>query len=425
MPPTAMNEVPLRLRLNAEFHARPPLPLSGATRIRHLAFLSGIDGAMPQRDYLDQIAGGNGWVISEQSESYCVVDRGLVRVRWELHTEFSSYTIFEPLGTESVGNLVDADDLEEWIRNIPGEAIVALRIDKRPAGEVNAEAMIADMASSEQQMVVSRIVDGKAWVFTDFQFVDGETSFLLVDAGMTRRQAGRTVQRLWEIETYRLLALLGLPVARQMGSWLRRAEEELAGLMDKIGSAKTLGDEHSVLNTLSLLAADVEHSVARTAFRFGASRAYHAIVMQRTGELREERVAGFPTLAEFMERRLAPPMNTCAAMALRQDELSARVARNSQLLRTRVDIGLERQSQELLGQMNQRARQQLHLQETVEGLSVVAITYYGSQLVHYLAEGGHVVGMGVNSEIVTALSIPLIAVGVWLGMRRLRKRTLA
>ena len=88
----------------------------------------------------------------------------------------------------------------------------------------------------------------------------------------------------------------------------------------------------------------------------------------------------------FIVRRLLPAMNTCVTMARRQEDLSSRVARNSQLLRTRVEVELERQNQELLAQMNRRAKLQLHLQETVEGLSVVAISYYALGLIGYLAK---------------------------------------
>jgi uncharacterized membrane-anchored protein len=95
-------------------------------------------------------------------------------------------------------------------------------------------------------------------------------------------------------------------------------------------------------------------------------------------------------------------------------------------LRTRVDVELERQNQELLSQMNKRARLQLRLQETVEGLSVVAITYYGSQLVQYLAKGAaHGVLPGLSPEIATAVSIPLIAGLVALGLHRMRKQLAA
>jgi uncharacterized membrane-anchored protein len=126
-----------------------------------------------------------------------------------------------------------------------------------------------------------------------------------------------------------------------------------------------------------------------------------------------------------MDRRLMPPMNTCAAMARRQDDLSGRVARNSQLLRTRVDLALKRQNQLVLVQMNQRARMQLRLQETVEGLSVVAITYYGSQLVHYLTEGLSKFWPAISPGLATAFSIPVIAAAVALSLRQMHRRLAA
>ena len=126
-----------------------------------------------------------------------------------------------------------------------------------------------------------------------------------------------------------------------------------------------------------------------------------------------------------MERRLAPAIATCATIARRQEDLSGRIARNSQLLRTRVDVELERQNQELLAQMNRRARIQLRLQETVEGLSVVAITYYASQLVNYVAKGAKDYIAPATPEVVTAISIPLIAGLVALGLRRLRRAVAA
>jgi uncharacterized membrane-anchored protein len=146
--------------------------------------------------------------------------------------------------------------------------------------------------------------------------------------------------------------------------------------------------------------------------------------MQRIEELRETRISGLPTFVEFMQRRLLPAMNSCEAISRRQEELSARVARNSQLLRTRVDIELERQNQELLGQMNNRARMQLHLQETVEGLSVVVLTYYGSQLVQYLAKGTKELHH-LNTDVITAISIPIIASLLAWGTRRMRKKLAA
>ena len=274
-------------------------------------------------------------------------------------------------------------------------------------------------------MVGATVADGAAWVFTDFLFEDGFSRFLVIDVSLTRRQAGRTVQRLVEIETYRLMALLAFPVAKEVGRLLGASEQRLADLMDRTGSARNTEDERSVLADLTTMAAEVEHSVARTTFRFGAARAYHSLVMQRIAELRERRIIGLPTFHEFMERRLLPAMNTCETMARRQEDLSSRVARNSQLLRTRVEVELERQNQELLGQMNRRAKLQLHLQQTVEGLSVVAITYYASQLVQYMAKGLKHQIEPLTPEGITAAAIPLIAGFVAFGLHRMRKHLAA
>jgi uncharacterized membrane-anchored protein len=194
--------------------------------------------------------------------------------------------------------------------------------------------------------------------------------------------------------------------------------------MDRIGKAASPDDERAILSSLSRLAAEVEHSIARTTFRFGAARAYHGLVMQRIEELREARISGLPTFFEFMQRRLLPAMKTCEAMSRRQEDLSSRVARNSQLLRARVEIELERQNQELLGQMNRRARLQLRLQETVEGLSVVVLTYYGSQLVQYLAKGSKSLHR-LDTDVITAVSIPVIAGLLAWATRRMRRKLAA
>ncbi|CAN5327512.1 DUF3422 domain-containing protein [soil metagenome] len=414
---------PDRLPLDAEFHSRPPLPLYGPTRVSHLAFLHDAAGGARFLKHLSDLLADGKWRTVESSEAYRLLEREGVRVRCELHTEFSSYTFFRPTDAaagadDTALNALPAD----WLKAAPGQLVIATHIDLASAKTIEPEEKIAELSRHGRQAVVARVVDGLAYAFTDFQIVDGASNFLLIDCGLTPRQAGRTVQRLWEIETYRVMALLGLPVAKEIAFRLRGAEEQLANLMDRICSTGSVDDENEVLDELTKLAAEVEHSVARTSFRFSASRAYESIVLQRVGELRETRVMGFPTFREIIDRRMMPPMNTCAAMARRQDELSGRVARNSQLLRTRVDLALKRQNQQVLVQMNQRARSQLQLQETVEGLSIVAITYYGSQLVHYLAEGAHEYWKAISPGLITAISIPVIAIAVAMSLRHLRKR---
>ena len=419
-----LTEHPLRQRLNNEFHARPPVPLVGPVLVSHLVFKHSTEKAPAARDNLGKLCQGHVCNSIDSSDSHMMVDTGAFRMRWELHTEFSSYTFFRPLTTgEELHPDVTAFDAvhPEWIAGIPGKLIVATHVELRSTDEISPDSVLASLTPNGRSMVAARVADETAWIFTDFKIDNGFSRFLVLNASMTQRQTGRTVQRLVEIETYRMMALLGLPVAKEVGKWLYKGEKELAEMMDPIGQARSADDERNILASLSRLAAEVEHSVARTTFRFGASRAYHGLVMQRIEELREQRISGLPTFTEFMQRRLLPGMNTCEAIARRQEELSARVARNSQLLRTRVDIELERQNQELLAQMNRRAKLQLHLQEAVEGLSVVVLTYYGSQLVQYIAKGTKELHH-LNTDVITAVSIPVIAGLVAWGTRRMRKK---
>lgn len=422
-----LEEHPLRHRLNNEFHARPATALAGAVLVSHLVFKHSATTVVAERENLSKLCQGHVCNAIDSSESHLMIETGAFRMRWELHTEFSTYTFFRDLNSDETlpADATAFDAVHpEWLSGIPGKLIVATQVEVRPASELSPDAVLAGLTPSGRTLGGARVADDAAWVFTDFKIDNGFSRFLVINENMTQRQTGRTVQRLVEIETYRMMALLGLPIAKEVGAWLYGGEKRLAELMERIGQAKTPEDERDVLASLSALAAEVENSVARTTFRFGASRAYHGLVSQRIEELRETRIPGLPTLDEFMQRRLLPAMKTCEAISRRQEELSGRVARNSQLLRTRVDIELERQNQELLTQMNRRAKLQLRLQETVEGLSVVVLTYYGSQLVQYLAKGTKELHH-LNTDVITAVSIPLIAGLVAWGTRRMRRKLAA
>lgn len=417
-------EHPQRRSLNDEVHSRPPVPLNTPELVSYLAFLH-VDGSADlEPAHLHQLAAQLGLPEPRTDTGHVSMEAGEFRLRWERHSEFSSYTFFR----HGAGHGADPALLTVpagWRKGIPGQLIVATQVEVRDADDVPPETVIARDGHDFAPTVASQVADGAAWVLTDFRIVEGFSRFIVFNRSLTPRQAGRSVQRLVEIETYRIMALLAFPVAKDVGRLLARAEGELADLMDNMGNSTSTDDERDVLNRLTRLAAEVERSVARTTFRFGAAAAYYQLVRQRIEDLREVRLDGYPPIREFMDRRLAPAIATCATMARRQEDLSGRIARNSQLLRTRVDIEIERQNQELLAQMNRRAKLQLRLQETVEGLSVVAITYYASQLVQYLAKGGKDYLAPATPEVITAVSIPIIAGLVALGLRRMRRQLAA
>jgi uncharacterized membrane-anchored protein len=228
------------------------------------------------------------------------------------------------------------------------------------------------------------------------------------------------LQRMLEIETYVMQALLTFPLARGLLPELADFDRRLVELTTRMAEA-VAADEPVLLDQLTRLAAGIEHSVSSTHYRFSAARAYYALVERRIAELREKRIEGVQTFREFTERRLGPAMGTCESVARLQSALSERINRASQLLRTRVEVTREQQNQVLLASMDRRARLQLRLQQTVEGLSVAAVTYYIVGLIGYLAKAGKTLGIALNPELAMAAAVPLVVLLAAFGVRHIRR----
>lgn len=237
---------------------------------------------------------------------------------------------------------------------------------------------------------------------------------------MNEISAGRLIQRLLEIETYRVLALLSLPLARESSPRIRTVDEELALVAAKISGTNSDENDSVLLTQLSSLATEIESIAAKNSYRFGATKAYYGIVQQRLDELRLSRLEGLPTLSEFIKRRLTPAKKTCDHTAARQDALSKRVSRIGSLLRVRVEVELEKQNQKVLESTNKRIGLQLRLQETVEGLSVVAISYYLVDLLAYSLRGAKAAGLPLNPDVIAGTSVPFVVFIIWYGLRKAR-----
>jgi len=240
-------------------------------------------------------------------------------------------------------------------------------------------------------------------------------------ASWCSNQVGRLVQRLAEIETYRMMALLALPIARDRLGQIDALDASLGEVMGRMADDPSGAGDAGLLLVLTELAGRVEALSAR-ANRFSAAQAYDQLVLARIQELREARIEGVPTIGEFMERRLSPAMDTCRSVQQRQTDLAERIARAIDLLRTRVNLMQERQVTELLGGMNRTAATQLKLQHAVEGLSVVAISYYAVSLFSHVLEALHEAGLHFNAKVVEALAIPAVLGLTFLMIRGVRRR---
>ena len=420
---------PDRDLLAGELHARPPLPLATPVTISRLANVSepGADrGAAVE--HLAVLCRRYGVTPPAPGADFVLADFGRFSLRYERHTEFDGWTFFRkppPPGPDaSALDPYDETAIEavptDWLQGLPGRTLVASHIAVvRTAGE---DEPPPPGCFAPDNLAGANLSAGAATCWTDFRLgPDGFTRLLLQDHGMTPALAGRLAQALWEIETSRMLALLALPAARTVSGELGRASERLAAIAGRLPGLTTLEAERHALEELTTLATAIEQQAATTADRFSASRAYHVLVGQRLQVLREQRLHGLPTLTEYLERRLDPAMSTVDAARTRIAALSTRCGRAVELLRARVAVAQEAQTQKLLAAMADTGRAQLRLQETVEGLSVAGISYYVLSLMGYAIKPFEFGGW-LRGEMIVAVLVPLVAGLVWIRMRRRRIR---
>lgn len=408
-----------RIALSMEVHARPPEPLETPSRASYVAVLVDPAQREAERAHLVTLCQRYGVAPPEPGRTQFSARLDALRFKWERHGEFSGYTFYAAgLGPRRFADTAVEGLPAGWLAQVSGRTIVAAHAELLPRPEGGAPDPVAFADAFGGNIVVGAAIgEGSGHALTDFRIhADGFARFLVFDGGFTQRQAGRMLQRLFEIEAYRTLSLLALPLAYQLSPVVRTVEAELAELTQAI--AREGGDDESLLQRLSRLAAEVESALASSQFRFGATRAYHALVTTRIAELREQRLPGIQTIDEFMARRLSPAVATCGTVSQRLHDLSERVAQASALLSTRVSIARERQNQALLAATARRAQLQLRLQQTVEGLSVAAIVYYLAGLVGYGAKGLKAMGLKLEPDLVVALAIPvLLAAAFWVTRR--------
>ncbi len=415
---------PQRFVLHNEVHARAPFNLNLPVRASHLALLLSNDEKLQERQHLISLCERFGVTPPEKEADHFSANLNSFQIRWEQHGEFSTYSFYvhdtpEDPFADSALKKVPVD----WLSQLTGQVIVATHAIVASSTDINYQEEDVDLASlssyfAGNPIIGSKVTGGAASVFTDFRIhVDGFSRFFIMNHALRTEQAGRLLQRLFEIEVYRVMALMAFPIARKLNPALNKSDRQLY----TITNAMTRPDHNDaeLLDELTTLAAEVENHISSNHFRFAAASAYYQLVEQRVTDLREVRIQGIQTIGEFIKRRLEPAINTCESLSYRFTLLSERVSNASQLLRTRVDIIIERQNQGLLTSMALRAKMQLRMQQMVEGISMVAITYYAASLAGKIAETLHALGWNIKPELVEGLSIPFILIVIVISSKRI------
>ncbi|QBF31303.1 DUF3422 family protein [Thalassococcus sp. S3] len=424
MPP--IEDHPLRYKLANELHARPFPTMASPSTAAYVAIKQTEEAAGRDRAqdlaHLIALLDRFGAPHPQPGATHYSGQIGRHHLKWEQHTEFVTYTAFSDGVSERPFDPADFEVFpEDWIEEAPGQRMtsILMRIEPRMSDKQIVRNM--DDWFVPESLAVAKVLDDDAVVAGDFRIDPaGHMRFaVFVGPETGSRRIGRIVQRLCEIETYKTMSMLGFARVRDLGPRIGKMDGELTTLMDDMTGGSKPAEE--TLSRLLAISAELENMSARASFRFGATGAYEAIVTQRISALREERFTGRQTFAEFMMRRYEPAMRTVNASAERLNVLSDRALRAGNLLRTRVDVERSAQNQKLLESMDKRADMQLRLQRTVEGLSVVAISYYAVSLVAYLIYP-LTVTTGMTKEMLTAISTLPVVLLVWWLVRQIRAR---
>lgn len=417
---------PLRFDVNNELHARPFERLVAPKNATMYAMFHDEQASGAEYDHLVSLCKRYGLHPPMKGTNHFSADFGNYRLRWERHAEFTTYIFFRPAkGETPFSKSACAEVPEDWLAALPGLLLVAVKIDMLDKDQPAPTEEELDGYFISDSLIGSEIGGKAGHIWTDLRMdKDGYNRSLVHNHNMPSRKAGRVVLRLFEIAVYRALALLALPLAREVGQKVAQINQELSDLTEQLSLTGDAKADAALLRDLIRVSAEIEKLSSRTAYRFSATRAYFPIIQSRIAELKEVQVAPYQTLGEFLDRRLTPAIRTCNSTADRLADLSRRATRTANLLRTKTDFALSEQNQAQLSAMNKRAQRQLRLQETVEGLSIAAISYYLVSLIGYGLDAGENLGLPLDSDVIKAASIPVMLVAVWALLRRVKKRLL-
>jgi uncharacterized membrane-anchored protein len=411
--------------LHAELLARPFPVVSGQVMVSHRVILFSPEESTAHHSAVEALAVHPGVTAIPAKHGFQLLRLHGADLRIERHNEFTTFTMIAPQAgapfAQSAMDILPAG----WLDAVPGRTLAAVEIasEQIPVEEAGTARTMERVSEffAQERLVGAWVVERVASVWSHFRPDEGgATRFLVQGHRLTPGRYGRLLQRLVEIETYRLAAMLSLPLARDLLPQIEVLEAQHLALMERIG-AMDAGDERALLGDLTNLSLTTERLQARCGSRFSLTESYAGILSARVRELREEQVPGYQTISEFFDRRLAQAFHTCQRADAGLNALSVRLRSTTSLLRTRVEVNLQSQNQLLLASVDRRAATQLRLQHAVEGLSVVVLTYYLANLLKLILEGIEAAGIVVHANLIVALVVPFLAGGVWWTVQRFKR----
>lgn len=391
-----------------EVHARPSMEIVGPAIVVHIAFSCDKDENI---SLFSKISGSQ----ADEIPRYAIDKINNVNVKLERHTEFTTCTLV----ANNSQNHSSVDDIyRDLLAHRPVKILSKCRITIVTSAKELAK------QNTFGKRVFGGLMRGELQVHSTLEKdALNNINYAVLSQNNSSNELGRRVQRLYELETYRIMALIGLPLARRLSGKLTELEDQLNTLTSKLerGASSTELTDQDLFQKLTNLSGMLDglHSEAR--FRFSASKAYFEIIDARIMTLTEQEYGDLQTISGFLRSRLEPARATIQSVEKRQATLTDDISRTLTLLRTRIEIEMNVGNQALLKSLDGRYKQQLLISQAVEGLSTIAITYYAIGLLSYFLKAFDKAGqLPVSYTIILAVAVPVIMFAVWYSVRRLR-----
>lgn len=410
-----------RAELYEEFHRRSPVPMSPDQTCSHFTLRA--EDERRAFATLESLCNNFGITPPNKEERQFIGGENTPLFKWERHTEFWSYTFYA-----NSDEYKDAIDMapKSWREAVSGDILTAVHIAISAGQNDSAKTLTPPYDVFSSTPIAGGLVcDGHAVIWSDFAlYEDGFSRITVVDRGLGPKRAGRLVQRLIDLETYRIAALLGLDEAHKVNKGVDEIEASLHYLLEHHGFNTKDAPDRELLESLLTLASRTEELLSKSSFRFDATSAYAKLVFRRLEELNEGRIQGAQRLSNFIKRRFLPAVETCDAASTRLQGLTARVHRDATLIRTRIEMSRQEQNNMLLESMNRRAHLQYKLQQTVEAISSVAISYYAISIFAIFAKSAATAFPQIKASILTGIAAPFIILAVGLLVHRIHSTAL-
>ncbi|MBL0844668.1 DUF3422 domain-containing protein [Pseudomonas mediterranea] len=399
---------PQRKALHNELHARPSLYFDEPAHVFHLAFVG--DSAQCTT-LLERLCPAD--VLDQAAQGITRIDG--YPLKWERHAEFFTLTLVVPASSHELQWSTLPECLARGIEGHARQIINSVQV------VVRSEDGLDLSGYGFKDPCGSSVGGGDAMVWSDFRLTeDGTNRFLFINRRLNAYRQGRMIRRLLEIETYRMMASLSLSVAKALDPQLNEFDRSLVTLSERNANASGVHAK-ALLEDIAQLSRRIVGSSVKNRHRFSATRAYAQLVFERLAELRESHLGDCQRLGVFIERRFKPTVRYCAATEQRLEQLAMSVANLGDLLQARVQVEMEDQNAEILRSLNARAYAQIKIQRAVEGLSIIAITYYLINLFKLVYSGLHTLGADLSArEALLGMAPPVLLI-MLLIMLRIRK----